>query len=283
MWKFDGRNWTWITGSNTYSENYNYGTKGVPSIYNSPPLRQNAIFEIDSSDNLWLFGGVAGARRNDLWIFPNISSLNTTAIALSYHYTTGFITTSPVSTGLAALTSSLVSTGLAALTSSTTDSAQLDKDTQPLSRELISVIASVSVISAIIFIIAITIFLWRKMKRRTYHSESSLEMIQKHSSSSFVSLLENVKVKTLIGEGSFGKVFKGNWNETDVALKQLKNEDDKEFQREVDTLWYLLLLFCLIKQPIKSPKYNKNIRFICESRRIIHRYGVYGRFSFKPA
>lgn len=52
-----------------------------------------------------------------------------------------------------------------------------------------------------------------------------------------VHYLAGIEKKDVIGAGGFGQVFLGIWNETQVALKQLTNGNDKDFQREVDTLW----------------------------------------------
>jgi N-acetylneuraminic acid mutarotase len=75
LWKFDGRNWTWVSGDNTVGQAGVYGAKGVPSATNKPGSRENCASWIDSSGNLWLFGGngfnVTGLRGwlNDLWKF----------------------------------------------------------------------------------------------------------------------------------------------------------------------------------------------------------------------
>ena len=75
--------WTWISGSNTVPQSYQgqsgvYGTLGIPSTSNTPGARSNGVSWIDSSGNLWLFGGVgyysggSGGQLNDLWEFnPN--------------------------------------------------------------------------------------------------------------------------------------------------------------------------------------------------------------------
>ena len=75
LWKFDGVNWTWVSGNKTLNERSVYGTKGISSAKNYPGNRYDAISWIDSQDNLWLFGGngydesgVLG-RLNDLWKF----------------------------------------------------------------------------------------------------------------------------------------------------------------------------------------------------------------------
>jgi len=72
LWKYDGTNWTWISGSNTRNQSGTYGTKGTPAGTNIPGARYGSISWIDSSDNLWLFGGYGYSHSstgylNDLW------------------------------------------------------------------------------------------------------------------------------------------------------------------------------------------------------------------------
>jgi N-acetylneuraminic acid mutarotase len=74
LWKFDGSNWTWMSGANTVYETGTYGTKGVASAVNVPGARSVAISWTDKSGNLWLFGGfgydstsTVSGHLNDLW------------------------------------------------------------------------------------------------------------------------------------------------------------------------------------------------------------------------
>jgi N-acetylneuraminic acid mutarotase len=74
LWKFDGTNWTWVSGSNTTKQRGVYGTKGVVDINNMPGARYSSVSRIDGSGNLWLFGGNGydvnyGGYLNDLWKF----------------------------------------------------------------------------------------------------------------------------------------------------------------------------------------------------------------------
>jgi N-acetylneuraminic acid mutarotase len=75
LWKFDGANWTWISGSDREDRKGNYGQKGIPAESNMPGARGGAFLWTDSSNNLYLFGGdgygSSGARGllNDLWKF----------------------------------------------------------------------------------------------------------------------------------------------------------------------------------------------------------------------
>jgi N-acetylneuraminic acid mutarotase len=75
LWKYDGTNWTWVSGSDTTNQKGVYGTKGIPSATNVPGARSDAIAWIDQNDNLWLFGGGGydsegnGGGLNDLWKF----------------------------------------------------------------------------------------------------------------------------------------------------------------------------------------------------------------------
>jgi len=74
LWKFDGTNWTWVSGSNTANHYGVYGTKGVAASGNVPGCRYGSVSWIDYSGNLWLFGGCGlaasgGGYLNDLWKF----------------------------------------------------------------------------------------------------------------------------------------------------------------------------------------------------------------------
>lgn len=78
LWKFDGKNWTWVSGSDTINQSGVYGTKGEPADSNIPGARNSAVAWIDKNNNLWLFGGnhyvarrgsVLAGDLNDLWKF----------------------------------------------------------------------------------------------------------------------------------------------------------------------------------------------------------------------
>src|SRR5437868_10742917 len=75
LWKFDGSNWTWVSGANTINQPGVYGTVGAASPSNIPGARQLSATWIDKNGNLWLFGGDAfdstGTNNslNDLWKF----------------------------------------------------------------------------------------------------------------------------------------------------------------------------------------------------------------------
>lgn len=76
LWKFDGYNWTWISGNKTTSINGAYGIKGISDENNYPGGRYEAVSWVDSEDNLWLFGGYGYDENdedswflNDLWRF----------------------------------------------------------------------------------------------------------------------------------------------------------------------------------------------------------------------
>ncbi len=69
LWKFDGSNWTWVSGANTTDQAGIYGTKGIPAHTNMPGARWCAASWVDGNGNLWLFGGSAFGLLNDLWKF----------------------------------------------------------------------------------------------------------------------------------------------------------------------------------------------------------------------
>src|ERR1700733_11299400 len=61
LWKFDGYNWAWISGSNYTNQHGIYGTQLIPSSSNIPGSRDGSTGWIDSNDNFWLFGGFGSA------------------------------------------------------------------------------------------------------------------------------------------------------------------------------------------------------------------------------
>jgi N-acetylneuraminic acid mutarotase len=75
LWRYkpSSGQWTWISGANTDNASGVYGTQGTAAAGNLPGARHAAISWIDSSGNLWLFGGVgadstgAVGNLNDLW------------------------------------------------------------------------------------------------------------------------------------------------------------------------------------------------------------------------
>jgi N-acetylneuraminic acid mutarotase len=72
LWKFNPATseWTWVAGTDTDGQHQPpvFGTQGTPSDQNTPGGNGYlATSWIDSSDNLWLFGG--GADVNTLWKF----------------------------------------------------------------------------------------------------------------------------------------------------------------------------------------------------------------------
>jgi N-acetylneuraminic acid mutarotase len=77
LWKFSPSSgqWTWVSGANAINNNGVYGTQGIASASNVPGGRGTYTCWIDSSGNLWLFGGYGyGASGgsgdlNDLWKF----------------------------------------------------------------------------------------------------------------------------------------------------------------------------------------------------------------------
>ncbi len=74
LWKYEPTTgiWTWMSGDNTINQTGRYGTKGIGDAANKPGARNSAISWIDSSGNLWLFGGYGPSGSgtdyfNDLW------------------------------------------------------------------------------------------------------------------------------------------------------------------------------------------------------------------------
>lgn len=77
LWEFSPANkeWTWVSGSNTGNAGAVYGTQGTASTTSAPGARWGSVSWIDSSGDLWLFGGDGfGASNgpgdlNDLWVY----------------------------------------------------------------------------------------------------------------------------------------------------------------------------------------------------------------------
>lgn len=58
LWKFDGYQWTWLSGSNSINDAGSFGEMNVPAKTNVPPARSFGSNWIDQEDNLYLFGGI---------------------------------------------------------------------------------------------------------------------------------------------------------------------------------------------------------------------------------
>ena len=83
LWKFDGENWMWVSGSNIGDQLGIYGTKGISNPVNVPGGRSEHVMWVDENDNIYIFGGEGQSktahwnyatsgtfgRLNDLWKF----------------------------------------------------------------------------------------------------------------------------------------------------------------------------------------------------------------------
>jgi N-acetylneuraminic acid mutarotase len=83
LWRYDPSTgqWTWVSGGDIDNASGVYGTQGTAAAGNVPGAREAASSWIDSSGNLWLFGGVgydsSGALGdlNDLWRYSPSTGL----------------------------------------------------------------------------------------------------------------------------------------------------------------------------------------------------------------
>jgi hypothetical protein len=76
LWKFNGGQWTWVSGANTANQAGNYGTQGTAAATNIPGGRIEAAGWVDNAGTFWLFGGSTGkggafAPMSDLWKYSN--------------------------------------------------------------------------------------------------------------------------------------------------------------------------------------------------------------------
>ena len=73
LWKWDGENWTWLSGSDTLSASGNYGIKGVPAPTNVPGARTDVVSWYTPDGDAYIFGGEGYDANgdfgylNDLW------------------------------------------------------------------------------------------------------------------------------------------------------------------------------------------------------------------------
>ena len=76
LWKYSPSSgqWTWVGGSNTINSPGVYGASGVAAVGNLPAARASSTTWLDSSGNVWVFGGETYDvpthfyhRINDLW------------------------------------------------------------------------------------------------------------------------------------------------------------------------------------------------------------------------
>ena len=72
LWKYSGGMWTWISGANVANQYGTYGTVKTPDSTTVPGARHGSAGWIDSSSNLWFFGGSGRGSSfqgylNDLW------------------------------------------------------------------------------------------------------------------------------------------------------------------------------------------------------------------------
>lgn len=77
FWKYSGGEWTWVDGANLQDQPGVYGTEGMAAASDIPGARVSAASWIDSSGDLWLFGGLGNDAAgtlgdlNDLWKYGN--------------------------------------------------------------------------------------------------------------------------------------------------------------------------------------------------------------------
>jgi N-acetylneuraminic acid mutarotase len=79
LWKFDGFNWTWVTGSSVINQAGTYGNEGSAASGNVPGARLSAASWVDQNGDFWFFGGLgfdstgSQGSLNDLWKFDGFN------------------------------------------------------------------------------------------------------------------------------------------------------------------------------------------------------------------
>ncbi len=78
LWKYNptSNQWTWVSGDSVRIQTATYGIKGISASLNKPGGRSKICSWIDTTGNLWMFGGFgygntigASGALNDLWKF----------------------------------------------------------------------------------------------------------------------------------------------------------------------------------------------------------------------
>ena len=97
LWQYSPSSgqWTWISGVNADNASGVYGTQGTAAASNAPGGRYSGSSWIDSSGNLWLFGGYGYGSTsglgalNDLWLYSPSAGLWTEVSGSSADNATG--------------------------------------------------------------------------------------------------------------------------------------------------------------------------------------------------
>ena len=107
LWKYNtaSNEWAWIKGTSLVNQNGVYGSLSVPALTNLPGARSLHSGWIDSSNDLYIFGGQGQAASgpagnlNDMWKYTNcfISPITMTIIAKDSSICTGETTSLTVS------------------------------------------------------------------------------------------------------------------------------------------------------------------------------------------
>lgn len=78
LWRYDGTDWTWVSGSSVQNQLGTYGTQGVSDAANTPGARANSVSWIDEGGDFWLYSGtgfnsLAQSTLSDLWHFDGLT------------------------------------------------------------------------------------------------------------------------------------------------------------------------------------------------------------------
>jgi N-acetylneuraminic acid mutarotase len=74
LWEYSPSSgeWTWVGGSDTAYTKGVYGTQGVAAPTNMPGARRSAVSWVDTSGNVWLFGGYGADSTNTFLYFNDL-------------------------------------------------------------------------------------------------------------------------------------------------------------------------------------------------------------------
>lgn len=75
LWKWDGANWTWVSGSSTPAAAGSYGSLDVTADGSAPGARSSHVTWLDTNGNVWVYGGYGidsaaqTGNLDDMWKF----------------------------------------------------------------------------------------------------------------------------------------------------------------------------------------------------------------------
>lgn len=121
----------------------------------------------------------------------------------------------------------------------TTSSGQIAQESSPTPNSIyisIGVISAVAVVAVTATVIAILFFKFKRNSLKQISTPYSESQIMSNSSPHSTTTIKGITVLESIGEGNFGKVYRGMMSSTEVALKEVSKDANASIYKEADIL-----------------------------------------------